>query len=142
MNENLIPPDDDLEEINTNKINNKQENNNPEIELENEIDINNLTLPSEIDILNEMKKDCRMNHTLIEEKREQAYICPNCPDYQKILCSYCIDECHKNHRGNTKIDKLKGTFINFEKNPCQCALNGHKITENKHNFQKKMIIIL
>ena len=93
MNENLIPPDDDLEEINTNKINIKQEN-NQDIEIENEININNLTLPSEKDILNEMKIECRMNHTLIEEKREQAYICPNCPDSQKILCSYCIEECH------------------------------------------------
>ena len=137
MNENLIPPDDDLEEINTNKINIKQEN-NQDIEIENEININNLTLPSEKDILNEMKIECRMNHTLIEEKREQAYICPNCPDSQKILCSYCIEECHKSHRGNTKIDKLKGIFVNFEKNPCQCALNGHIITENKHNQKKEI----
>ena len=142
MNENLIPEEEKLEEINTNKKQkteeNKEESNKEEIEIQNEMDINDLTLPSENDILLLMKKECRMNRTLIEEKREQAYICLNCPDSQKILCKYCIEECHKSHRGNTKIDKLKGNFVFFDKTPCQCALNDHIITqEYKNSLQKK-----
>ena len=142
MNENLIPEEEKLEEINTNKKQkteeNKEETNKEEIEIQNEMDINDLTLPSENDIQLLMKKECRMNRTLIEEKREQAYICLNCPDSQKILCKYCIEECHKSHRGNTKIDKLKGNFVFFDKTPCQCALNDHCITqEYKNSLQKK-----
>ena len=55
------------------------------------------------------------------------YICPNCPNHMKRLCQYCIEECHKVHRKNKKIESLKGELINFYDEPCECALHDHNI---------------
>ncbi len=126
MNEKDMLEINDLigENLEENKNN---EDNKDEIQIIGEnLDIKNLNLLNPLHFNNILKNNCRMNNLFLS-KKEFYYICPNCPNHMRILCEYCIEECHKVHRKNKKIESLKGELINFYDEPCQCALHDHQI---------------
>lgn len=70
-------------------------------------------------------------------KNISSYICLNC-DFQKIkpMCISCANNCHK-----PCIEKgYKIQFAMEYSSICECALNKHKIEQNKVNQTEKMEI--
>ena len=119
MNElNLIDDDEEEEE---------QKMNNAPIVI-NEVDIDSLTLPTEDEISRELGCDCRMNREITYGVKETVYKCLNCPDKMKYICLYCLENCHKSHINNLPSYIFRGDLMDFQKNPCQCAKNRHKVT--------------
>ena len=119
MNElNLIDDDEEEEE---------QKMNNAPIVI-NEVDIDSLTLPTEDEISRELGCDCRMNREITYGVKETVYKCLNCPDKMKYICLYCLENCHKSHINNLPSYIFRGDLMDFQKNPCECAKNRHKVT--------------
>ena len=100
----------------------------------NEVDTNLLNIASEDDLSNQLGCDCRMNREISLDVKETSYKCPNCPNYMKQLCLYCLENCHKSHINNLPSDLFKGDLVDFQKSPCECALNNHKTSIKKQNL--------
>ena len=99
----------------------------------NEVDTNLLNIATEDELSNQLGCECRMNKEISLGVKETSYKCPNCPDNMKHLCLYCLQNCHKSHVNNLPSDLFKGDLIDFQKTPCECALNNHKTSIKKDN---------
>ena len=122
------------DEVNTNKL---PEENAPQIENDQNINISSLSIPSTETLNKEMTKECRMNQNVINPKKEVSYLCKNCPDKMEILCKFCISNCHKKHHNSVKIDQFRHILVNFDQTPCQCALHNHKVKPSNKMLQKE-----
>ena len=100
----------------------------------NEVDTNLLNIASEEDLSKQLGCDCRMNREISLDIKETSYKCPNCPNHMKQLCLYCLENCHKSHINNLPSDLFKGDLVDFQKTPCECALNNHKTSVKKENL--------
>ena len=103
----------------------------------NEVDTNLLNIATEDDLSNQLGCECRMNKDISLGLKEISYKCPNCPNNMKQLCLYCLENCHKSHINNLPSDLFKGDLIDFQKTPCECALNNHKTSIKKNNLVNK-----
>lgn len=83
------------------------------------------------------KTSCVMDECVSKSKKEMSYSCRNCPDKMSILCSYCIEKCHKGHHNSSKIEQFRNILINFEETPCQCSLHEHQVTHSSKILQKE-----
>ena len=84
----------------------------------NEVDINQLNIPTEEEVSKQLDFECRMNKGISLGVKEISYKCPNCPNEMKHLCLYCLENCHKSHINGLLPDLFKGELIDFQKNPC------------------------
>ena len=100
----------------------------------NEIDPNLLNIASEDDLSHQLGCDCRMNKEISLGLKETSYKCPDCPNNMKHLCLYCLENCHKSHINNLPSDLFKGDLVDFQKTPCECALNNHKTSIKQDNL--------
>ena len=99
----------------------------------NEVDTNLLNIATEDELSNQLGCECRMNKEISLGVKETSYKCPNCPNNMKHLCLYCLQNCHKSHINNLPSDLFKGDLVDFQKTPCECALNNHKTSIKKDN---------
>ena len=99
----------------------------------NEVDTNLLNIASEDDLSIQLGCDCRMNKEISLGLKETSYKCPNCPNNMKHLCLYCLENCHKSHINNLPSDLFEGDLVDFQKIPCECALNNHKTSIQKES---------
>ena len=99
----------------------------------NEVDINSLIYTSKQALDRETSLECRMSKLITYGLKETSYKCPNCPNNMKHLCLYCLENCHKSHINNLPSDLFKGDLVDFQKIPCECALNNHKTSIQKES---------
>ena len=92
----------------------------------NEVDINQLNIPTEEEVSKQLDFECRMNKGISLGVKEISYKCPNCPNEMKHLCLYCLENCHKSHINGLLPDLFKGELIDFQKNPCECGVLNHR----------------
>ena len=100
----------------------------------NEVDTNLLNIATEDDLSNQLGCECRMNKDISLGVKETSYKCPNCPNNMKLLCLYCLENCHKSHINNLPSDLFKGEQVDFQKTPCECALHNHQTSVQKENL--------
>ena len=100
----------------------------------NEVDTNLLNIATEDELSNQLGCECRMNKEISLGVKETSYKCPNCPNGMKLLCLFCLENCHKSHINNLPSDLFKSDQVDFQKTPCECALKFHKTSVKKENL--------
>ena len=108
------------------------------IMIENDIpSTDKLNLKSEEDLSRMLGCDCIMNSTFTLNDSQICYKCPSCPERMSRLCRYCIENCHRSHIGELNSKLLKNCLVNFNVNPCECALKDHKSYNPSYRDEEK-----